>query len=89
MPVYEYECRSCGGFTAWGAMASSGQPAPCPGCGADASRVLSATAMLASCGRRPSPGAEPRLVQRSFDPPLAASPKTHHPHAGRPWMMGH
>jgi putative FmdB family regulatory protein len=89
MPLYEYECERCGGFTAWGLMVLSDQPAPCPDCGADADRVLSPTAVLMSGGRRgPPQGSEPRLVQRSSDPP-PASPTVHHPHAGRPWMMGH
>jgi putative FmdB family regulatory protein len=89
MPLYEYECPGCGGFSAWGAMAGSAAPAPCPTCGASAGRVLSATAVSTSGGRRrPSPGAEPRLVERTGDPPPAPKPVVHHSH-GRPWMMGH
>lgn len=90
MPVYEFACAACGGFTAWRPMAESSAPAPCPGCGAGADRVLSATAGFGRGAARP--GREPQLVQRRpADPPPAPNPNpipTGPPH-GRPWMLGH
>jgi putative FmdB family regulatory protein len=86
MPLYEYDCGRCGGFSAWGTMAGSGLPAICPDCGAAADRVLSATAFAG--GRARPPAGEPRLVQRRVDGPLAPA-HAPHGHGGRPWMMGH
>lgn len=40
MPVYEYECRICGGFTALRPMSEYREPQPCPDCAAPAPRVL-------------------------------------------------
>lgn len=45
MPVYEYLCSRCGGFTATRPMAEYRDPAPCPECRAASPRaVLSAPA---------------------------------------------
>lgn len=33
MPLYEYKCPEHGVFDTYGMMATSGDPAPCPGCG--------------------------------------------------------
>jgi putative FmdB family regulatory protein len=40
MPVYEYECRECGGFSASRPLAQYREPVACPGCGMLAPRVL-------------------------------------------------
>jgi putative FmdB family regulatory protein len=40
MPVYEYACGDCGGFTAVRPMSQYREPQPCPGCGASAPRAL-------------------------------------------------
>ncbi len=40
MPVYEYACEDCGGFTAVRPMAEHRAPQPCPGCGVPAPRAL-------------------------------------------------
>jgi len=40
MPVYEYQCESCGDFTAMRPMSEYQDPQPCPDCGASAPRVL-------------------------------------------------
>jgi putative FmdB family regulatory protein len=88
MPLYEYECVDCGGFTAWKAMAESSVPTACVSCHALSGRVLSAVAV--GRGRaRPRGGPEPRLVKRNLDPPPAA-PQPGHTHGHeRPWMVGH
>lgn len=42
MPIYNYECGSCGGFDALAKLSESGQPASCPQCGEEAPRMMSA-----------------------------------------------
>ena len=41
MPLYEYECETCGVFTALRGMSDSGQPAPCEEYGCYSPRILS------------------------------------------------
>ena len=38
MPAYDYECATCGVFTAFRAMADYAKPATCDGCGHEAPR---------------------------------------------------
>jgi len=95
MPIYEYECRACGGFTESRPMAACGLPSTCPRCSLISRRVLSATAIGRTSrarGRGPSEpklltvtDREPRAPKKEM--PLARAAKR--PHAGRPWMMGH
>ncbi len=40
MPVYEYECARCGGFTALRNMSESKDAVACPDCGTAAPRVI-------------------------------------------------
>ncbi|KFE53595.1 FmdB family zinc ribbon protein [Pseudomonas syringae] len=40
MPMYEFDCPSCGDFTALRPMAESGQPCACPQCGESSMRVI-------------------------------------------------
>ena len=40
MPIYEYDCPSCGPFSASKPLAAYREPQPCPGCGAGAARAL-------------------------------------------------
>jgi len=42
MPLYDYVCRQCGEFTAWGSIQHSSDDAACPDCGQDSRRVISA-----------------------------------------------
>lgn len=44
MPSYEYDCAQCGVFSANRPIAEWDRPAPCPACGADAPRTLTAPA---------------------------------------------
>jgi putative FmdB family regulatory protein len=41
MPVYEYECETCGVFTALRKMSESSEPAFCDECGCESPRILS------------------------------------------------
>ena len=40
MPVYEYECTACGGFSAVRRLAEYKEPQPCPDCGTPSPRAL-------------------------------------------------
>jgi putative FmdB family regulatory protein len=42
MPVYEYECETCGVFTALRKMSESNEPAFCDECGCESPRIMSA-----------------------------------------------
>ncbi|WP_407309907.1 FmdB family zinc ribbon protein [Pseudomonas sp. nanlin1] len=40
MPIYEYDCTTCGDFTALRPMAQRDVPCQCPACGSAARRVI-------------------------------------------------
>ena len=42
MPLYDYDCKACGPFRDWAAMAEYKQPRACPQCNTLAGRSLSA-----------------------------------------------
>ena len=48
MPLYEYACDVCGGFTASNPMSKYREPQPCPGCGLMAARALLTAPALAT-----------------------------------------
>ena len=70
MPIYEYDCPSCGGFTALRPMSEYRESQSCPSCGAPAPRaILSAPGLplLGAAARRAhavneQSAHEPRLV---------------------------
>jgi putative FmdB family regulatory protein len=85
MPLYEYECRSCGGFSETRPMVVSGLAVTCPTCAKPAPRVLSASAV--GRGRRRRGGhPDPILVKADREPP---KPRATVSHGDRPWMLGH
>ena len=45
MPLYTYACDSHGEFAAWGQLATSDQPQPCPNCASPAPRALARPAI--------------------------------------------
>lgn len=45
MPLYTYTCRDHGEFSAWGKMAESDSPQPCPACAEPAPRALARPAI--------------------------------------------
>jgi putative FmdB family regulatory protein len=93
MPIYEYECDTCGSFSGERPMALAGLPARCPRCARKAPRVLSATAIGGGRGRRAA-RLEPSLVVKDRPEPKR-TPKAdplrapRREHGGRPWMLGH
>lgn len=72
MPLYEYECDSCGVFTALRKMSESSLPATCEECGCESPRILSVPKlaimdkMQRSAHERNEKSAnEPRTAKRS------------------------
>jgi putative FmdB family regulatory protein len=45
MPTYDYECGDCGPFSEVHPMAEYDRPQPCPDCGQNAPRLLTAPAL--------------------------------------------
>lgn len=47
MPTYDYACPDCGGFDAFRSLAQRNDPAACPDCGMDSTRVFVSAPRLA------------------------------------------
>ena len=90
MPLYEYNCNSCGQFEAWRTLAELDTPMVCPGCTAVSQRIFSPPMINLNSGSLLSiankNSKEPQLVKREKEPPL---PKYQSTQGGRPWMIGH
>ncbi|SAK54827.1 FmdB family zinc ribbon protein [Caballeronia ptereochthonis] len=54
MPVYDYECASCGAFEAVRRIAERDEPAACPLCGATATRVTIGAPSVGGASAPPS-----------------------------------
>lgn len=72
MPLYEYECPTCGVFSEMHPISQAQQPAPCPECGASSARRISApfiaglsTAVRNAHERNERSAHEPRLARKS------------------------
>jgi len=81
MPLYDYECRTCGEFQEWRSMSEWEAAAPCPSCSVPASRLVAAPmlAVLSSNNRiaherNERSAHEPKVVRR------ADLPRDHHHH---------
>ena len=48
MPIYEYDCATCGDFTQLRPMAERDQPCGCPWCGGESVRVILSAPSLAT-----------------------------------------
>jgi putative FmdB family regulatory protein len=87
MPLYEYQCGSCGLFEQWRSMAEATNPMHCPTCDAIAKRIFSPPSVLLSSSLRLSnSSAEPKRVTRSQEP---TPPRVQSHSHGRPWMISH
>jgi putative FmdB family regulatory protein len=56
MPFYDYACAACGPFTESRPLAAFADPCPCPECGKNAPRTLTAPALGAGTSA-PAPAA--------------------------------
>jgi len=100
MPLYEYECSHCGGFSAFAAMADSQRDAICDRCGAAAQRRLSAAALRGTprslsraLDRSEASAHQPRVKSACSDgcrhDHRSGRAHTHAAGVDRPWMIGH
>ncbi|MEL6940554.1 MAG: zinc ribbon domain-containing protein [Cyanobacteria bacterium J06598_1] len=89
MPLYDYDCNSCGAFEVWHKMAETSVPRACPDCSEIATRIFTAPNVSLSSGSlfKKIGSPEPRLVKRQSEP---SKPTNQTPRKGsRPWMLGH
>jgi putative FmdB family regulatory protein len=103
MPLYEYECGTCGTFDQRRAMSEASAPINCPVCQSEARRVFSLPGLYRTTEldrkvlNRAEQGSEPRVQQTSgtHEHGQACNHQhgqhpTAHKHAPtRPWMLGH
>ena len=40
MPLYDYDCSTCGPFRYWGSLATAAEPQACPACGRPSARTI-------------------------------------------------
>lgn len=50
MPIYDFECASCGPFSVMRRIADREKPCRCPDCGTEGSRVVSAPSLALMAG---------------------------------------
>lgn len=104
MPMYDYQCVDCGGFTGWAPISRAAEPAPCPVCSSPGRRVISAPNLgrmnpdvKRAMNRNERAAHEPRMARRSSGTGVSADPKRKAAPAqqaktkinARPWMLGH
>jgi putative FmdB family regulatory protein len=90
MPIYDFQCNSCGEFEAWRTFDELNIPAFCPICETEAKRLFSPPMVNLNSGSLSSLGQqetkEPRLVKSEKDP---SKPRYQSSASGRPWMISH
>jgi putative FmdB family regulatory protein len=87
MPLYEFQCKSCGLFEQWRGFNESSDPMLCPNCQTTAKRIYSSPNLhVGTRAKRPEETA-PRLVTREPKETAAKSRQAHRHE--RPWMLSH
>jgi putative FmdB family regulatory protein len=96
MPLYEYDCRRHGVFESMHSISEATAPEPCPSCGEDAPRILSAPRLACvepserkARDRNEKSRHEPRLVRKPASPLGSERPALRSSHASRPWCLEH
>jgi putative FmdB family regulatory protein len=99
MPMYEYECAADGVFETLRAMREASLAAPCPSCGRDAARILSAprlaqmpASQVKARDRNERSRHEPRVAHSSGQPKPALQgerPALQRSPSPRPWVLEH
>lgn len=102
MPLYDYQCETCGPFRQFRAISERSLPIACDECGAEAERILTATQLNVMSSnnriaetRNEKSAHEPGVVNvmKPLDEKRPKAPKPlhghGHAHAHRPWMLGH
>ncbi len=90
MPLYEYQCDTCGPFEQWHTLSEVGKPVTCSTCEGESTRRIYSppSVMLNSSLRLKAENSEPTLVSRSKD--REPTPRRYQSHGhGRPWMISH
>jgi len=89
MPLYEFECKTCGPFEQWRTLAEVNNPVCCSTCQVVAQRIFSPPSVLLSgtLRLRDCQNPEPRLVNHT--PDQATAPRYQSNRQGRPWMINH
>ncbi len=97
MPLYTYNCDSCGGFRDWQSITASDQSAPCPRCGTASQRAVTAPTILRMDPRKRNAhmrneksAHEPQVVRREKREPQGAHRHAHgHAHGGAHGLGAH
>jgi len=98
MPIYEFDCAAHGLFEVTRPIAQVRDPAHCPHCGEQGSRLLSAPNLATGSAISRRAAAvnersqhEPRVVKREAPKPSLepAQRPLHSSHGGYPWAIGH
>ena len=91
MPVYPFDCETCGSFDVLRPMDEAARPAGCPTCGGAARRVYTPPGLARLAAPGPSPldveegsAHEPDVVSSKHGRRLAH----HHGHSP-PWVLSH
>lgn len=93
MPLYMFECATCGPLEMWLSVNDVNQSAKCPKCNAMIRRVYGAPSLIftpKAIRKHLEYGAEPRRVKT--EPRTLGHRHTHHTHRHtppRPWQIGH
>jgi putative FmdB family regulatory protein len=64
MPFYDYTCTDCGRFTEARPISAFADPCPCPECGKQSPRALTAPALGAGTTAKAEPGAAANPFRR-------------------------
>jgi len=89
MPLYEFECETCGVFEAWRTIALRDSAPNCPACEGKSQRIFSVPHFNLSTGSaflKARQTSEPKLEKREKEP---TQPSYQSHKRDRPWMIGH
>jgi putative FmdB family regulatory protein len=90
MPLYEFDCKTCGNFEKFRTMSEASKPMLCPTCQTEAKRIYSVAGLILTpkaLRTRIDKSAEPQIVNRAEI--KHSHTHKHHHHHSRPWMIGH
>ena len=97
MPLYEFQCNTCGQFTHWRAFAQASEPMPCPTCATVARRIYTPPGLHRVASELAN--ARYRAEKSSFEPEVVKKQRTPHDERahskplqqshGRPWQLEH
>lgn len=89
MPLYEFECGTCGVFDAFRSIDLRDTAPNCPTCEGETQRIFSVPHFNLSSGSaflKAKQTSEPRLEKREKEP---SKPSYQSHKRDRPWMIGH